>query len=197
VGSSGAVITKESEREREQGKGKENAPLTNSSSVARSESPYAPPISYATFRVHTTMQIPGSISMESEGEVEDEISSFKEVKGVQKKLVKEGNVEVVENPTFITETRRKELGRERLRDESTSTSIPVVNEEKSKFSLFPHPHYCRGESEAHIAAAIQQPVVGHEEEREREVMGTYAVPPPPFSFLQNYRLSYETEQLPY
>ena len=64
-----------------------------------------------------------------EGEVEDEISSFKEVKGVQKKLVKEGSVEVVENPTFITEMRRKELERERLRDESTSTSIPVVKED--------------------------------------------------------------------
>jgi hypothetical protein len=55
------------------------------------------------------------LQTEPEGEVEDEMSSFKEVKGIQKKLVKEGNVEVVENPTFMTETRRKELERERLR----------------------------------------------------------------------------------
>ena len=60
-----------------------------------------------------------------ESEVEDEMSSFKEVKGIRKKLVKEGNVEVVENPTFMTLTRRKELERERSRDESTSTSIQV------------------------------------------------------------------------
>ena len=60
-----------------------------------------------------------------ESEVEDEMSSFKEVKGIRKKLVKEGNVEVVENPTFMTLTRRKELERERSRDETTSTSIQV------------------------------------------------------------------------
>ena len=62
VGGSGAVVSKESEGEREQdqGKGNENAPLTGS--------PYALPISYVTFRdhdLHTAMQIPGPISMES------------------------------------------------------------------------------------------------------------------------------------
>ena len=114
----------------------------------------------------------------SEGGVEDEMSSFEEVKRVLKKLMEEGNVEVVENPTFMMETRRKELERERLRDESTSMSIPVVVEDKKKFLIIIIAGV-RGESEAHIAAAIQQPVVDHEEEREREVMGTSVVPPPP------------------
>ena len=45
-----------------------------------------------------------------ESEVEDEMSSFKEVKGIWKKLAKEGNVEVVENTTFMTMTRRKRAG---------------------------------------------------------------------------------------
>jgi hypothetical protein len=44
----------------------------------------------------------------SEGEVEDEVSSFEEVK-VQK-LVKEGKIEVAENPRFMMEARRKEGG---------------------------------------------------------------------------------------
>ena len=113
-----------------------------------------------------------------EGEVEDEMSSFEEVKRVLKKLMEEENVEVVENPTFMMETRRKELERERLRDESMSMSIPVVVEDKKKFLIFIIAGV-RGESEGHIAAAIQQPVVDHEEEREREVMGTSVVPPPP------------------
>ena len=41
----------------------------------------------------------------------------------------------------MTETRRKGLERKRLRDESTSTSIPAVNEDKRKFSLFLHPRH--------------------------------------------------------
>jgi hypothetical protein len=68
-------------------------------------------------------------------EVEDEASSFEEIM-VQKKLVKEGKIEVVENPRFMTEARRKEL--ERRRKEESSTA--VVKEEKRKFSLFPHHH---------------------------------------------------------
>ena len=51
-------------------------------------------------------------------EVGYEVSSFEEVE-VQKKLMKEGKV--VENPMFMTEARRKELKRERLKEESTST----------------------------------------------------------------------------
>jgi len=82
------------------------------------------------------------------------MSSFEQVKGVQKKLVKE-------------------------RDDSTSALIPVMKEDNRKFSLFPHPRSGRGESGAHIAAAIQQPVVEHEEERGWEIMGASAIPPPP------------------
>ena len=52
--------------------------------------------------------------------------------------MKERTIEVVENPRFMTEARRKERERERLRGESTSTSTPVEKEEKRKFfSLFP------------------------------------------------------------
>ena len=65
-----------------------------------------------------------------EGGVEDGVSNIEEVK-VQKKLVKEGKIEVVENPKFMMEARRKELERERLREASTSTSTPVVKEEKN------------------------------------------------------------------
>ena len=43
------------------------------------------------------------------------MSSIEEAK-VQKKLVREGKIEVVENPKFMTEARRKELERERLRE---------------------------------------------------------------------------------
>ena len=70
----------------------------------------------------------------SKREVEDEVSSFEEVK-VQKKLMKEGKVEVVENPQFMTQARRMELEWEGLREEWTSTSMPVVKEEKRKFFL--------------------------------------------------------------
>jgi hypothetical protein len=69
----------------------------------------------------------------SERKVEDETSSFEEVK-VQKKLMKEG--EVVENPMFMTEARRKEQEQERLKEESTSKSTPTVKEEKRKSSFF-------------------------------------------------------------
>jgi hypothetical protein len=114
-----------------------------------------------------------------EGGVENEVSSIEEVK-VQKKLVKEGKIEVVENPKFMTEARRKELERERLREASMSTSTPVGKEEKKKFSFFPNPHLRRNESEGHAdpaSPANQQPVVEHEEEEEREaVTGASAVP---------------------
>jgi hypothetical protein len=105
-----------------------------------------------------------------EGKVEDAVSSFEEVK-VQKKLVKEGKIEVMENPRFMTgETD------ERLREEKTSTSTPM-EKEKRKFCFFPYPHRGRNESEVHAAATIQHPVVEHEEARRREVVtGTSAVP---------------------
>ena len=112
----------------------------------------------------------------SEGEVEDELASFEEVK-TQKELLKEGKLEVVENQRFIMEARRKGLEwgkeRQRLREES----IPTPVKEKRKFSLFPHPRRRRNGSEAHAAAAIQQLVV--KQEREREVVtGVSAVPTP-------------------
>jgi len=65
------------------------------------------------------------------------VSSFDEVR-VQKKLVKEGKIEVVENPRFMMDARPKELERR-----------------QRKISLFPHHHH---RSESH-AAAIQQPAV--------------------------------------
>ena len=49
----------------------------------------------------------------SEGEVEDEMSIFEEVK-----LVKERRIELVKDPRFMTEARRKELEWERLSEES-------------------------------------------------------------------------------
>ena len=45
----------------------------------------------------------------------NEVSSFEEVR-VQKKLAKEGKIEVMVNPTFMTEARRKELEGERSRE---------------------------------------------------------------------------------
>ena len=55
------------------------------------------------------------------------MSSFEEV-NVQKMLLKVGKLEVVENPMFMTEARRKELERkerqmQRSREESTLMSI--------------------------------------------------------------------------
>jgi hypothetical protein len=100
-------------------------------------------------------------------EVDDEVSSFEEVK-VQKKLVKEGEIDVVENPRFMTEARRKELERRQRQKEE---SMPVVKEENRKFSLFPHQHH---RSKFHPAAAIQQPAV----EQEQQVQGESPVPPP-------------------
>ena len=105
------------------------------------------------------------------------MSSFEEVKRVLKKLMEKGNVEVVENPTFMTETRRKELERERLRDESMSMSIPVVVEDKKKFLIFIIAGV-RGESEAHIAAAIQQPVVDRNGNGKLWVHPLFLLPPP-------------------
>jgi hypothetical protein len=71
------------------------------------------------------------------------VSSFEEVE-VQKKLVKEA-IEVVEDPRYMTEARRKEPElRQRQKEESTS----VVKKEKRKFSLFPHHHH---RSESHAA----------------------------------------------
>ena len=63
------------------------------------------------------------------------MSSFEEVK-VQKKLVKEGRIEVVENLTFMTEARRKELEGERLREESTSTPMPVRRGRRESSRVF-------------------------------------------------------------
>jgi hypothetical protein len=54
--------------------------------------------------------------------VDDEVSSFEEIK-VEKKLLKEGKIEVVENPRYTTEARRKELERRRKED-----STPAVKE---------------------------------------------------------------------
>jgi hypothetical protein len=45
------------------------------------------------------------------------VSNLEEVK-VKKKLVKEGKIEVVENPKYMTERREE---RQRLKEESTST----------------------------------------------------------------------------
>jgi len=59
------------------------------------------------------------------------VSSFDEVR-VQKKLVKEGKIEVVENPRFLMDARPKELERR-----------------QRKISLFPHHHH---RSESHAAA---------------------------------------------
>jgi len=79
--------------------------------------------------------------------IEDELSSFEEAK-VQKMLVKEGKIEVVENPRFMMfmmEARQKELERRQRQ-----------KEELRSFSPFPlHRH----RSESHAAAAIQQPAV--------------------------------------
>ena len=77
------------------------------------------------------------------------MSNFEELK-VQKQLVKERKIEVVENPRFITEARWKQ--------------------EKKKFSLFPHHH----KNESRAAAAIQQPAV----DQEQQVQSVSAVPPP-------------------
>jgi hypothetical protein len=113
----------------------------------------------------------------SEGEVEDEVSSLEEVK-VQKKLVKEVKIEVMENPRFMSEARRKELERgKEKRSREESTSMPVLIEEKRKLSFSPYPHHRRGELEAHAASAIQQPVVENEQERKPEVMGASSVLP--------------------
>jgi len=92
--------------------------------------------------------------MISEGGVEDGVGSFEEVR-VQKKLVKEGKIEVVENLRFMTEARRKELERgkqmQMLKEESTST--PMVKKETRKFSLIPHPHHRRHESRRRLPLA--------------------------------------------
>ena len=100
--------------------------------------------------------------------VEDEVSSFKEVK-VQKKFLKEGKIEVVENPRFMTDARRKELERRQRQKEE---SMPVVKEEKRMFSFFPHYH---DRSESQPAITIQQPAVV---EHEHEVQGASAILPP-------------------
>jgi hypothetical protein len=100
-------------------------------------------------------------------EVEDEVSSLEEIMA-QKKLVKEGKIEVVENPRFMTEARQKELERRQRQESST----PVVKEEKRKFSLFHHHHHHRSESRPD--AAIQKFMV----EQNQEAGGASAVPPP-------------------
>jgi len=63
--------------------------------------------------------------------------------------------------------------------ESTSTSTPVVEEEKRKFSLFPHYHHHRNKSKTHAEVAIRHPVVVQELERVVvTVMGASAVSTP-------------------
>ena len=98
-------------------------------------------------------------------EVDDDVSSFYEVK-VQKQLVKQGRLEVAENPRFIMEAKRKELER---RQWQKVEPTPVVKE-KRNLSLFPHHHH---RSESHGAAAIQLPAV----EQEQQIQGVSADPP--------------------
>ena len=61
-------------------------------------------------------------------EVNDEVSSFEEVKA-QKKFMKKGKIEMVENARFMMEAKRKELERRRRQKKE---STPVVKEEKRK-----------------------------------------------------------------
>lgn len=87
--------------------------------------------------------------------------------------MKERKIEVGENPRFMMDARRKERKeRQRLTQESTSTLTRV----EKKFSLFPHPHHRRSESEAHATAVIQQLVV--DQEQEWGVMAASGVPNP-------------------
>jgi hypothetical protein len=65
-------------------------------------------------------------------EVDDEVSSFEEV-NAQKKFMKKGKIEMVENARFMTEARRKELER---RQRQKKESTPVVKEEKEKRKFF-------------------------------------------------------------
>jgi hypothetical protein len=122
--------------------------------------------------------------------VEDEVSSFEEVK-VQKKLVKEGKIEVVENPRFMTEARRKELER---RAEAVRSRRQCEVKEKRNSRCF----LIIIRSESHAAAAIQQPAV--EQERKFRVYPLFLLRPKAlllpklrFSF-QSYRFSFKTEQ---
>lgn len=86
--------------------------------------------------------------------------------------MKERKIEVGENPRFMMDARQKERKeRQRLTQESTSTLTRV-----EKFSLFPHPHHRRSESEAHATAVIQQLVV--DQEQEWGVMAASGVPNP-------------------
>ena len=193
-----------------------NSPQKHSSSVARSRSPYAL-LSYTTFRdedLHTTMRTPMQHAIEGHA---PGISTAKPSSGVNQYggIRRRGRghirgwvclccslhhncevkIEVMENPRFMSEARRKELERgkeKRLREESTS--MPVVKEEKRKLSFSPHPHHRAkgGELEAHAASAIQQPA-WIEQERKPEVMGASSVLPLPSSF-QSYQSSCETKR---
>ena len=98
-------------------------------------------------------------------EVDDDVSNFYEVK-VQKQLVKQGRLEVAENPRFIMEAKRKELERRQWQKVE-----PTPVKEKMKFSLLPHHHH---RSESHGAAAIQLPAV----EQEQQIQDVSAVSPP-------------------
>jgi hypothetical protein len=51
------------------------------------------------------------VSQENYRGVEDELSSFEQVKVQKEKFVKEGKIEVVENLRFMMKTRQKELER--------------------------------------------------------------------------------------
>jgi hypothetical protein len=110
------------------------------------------------------------------------VSSFEELK-VQKQFVKQGKIEMAENPRFMMEARRKELERRQWQKEE---STPVVKE-KRNFSLFPHHH----RSEFRAAAAIQQPAA----EQEHQVQSASAVPPPSEGSPSMLPVLCKTEQL--
>ena len=73
--------------------------------------------------------------------------------------MKQGKIEVAENPRFMVEARRKELEQRQMQRQKEE-SMPVVKE-KRNFSLFPHHHH---RSEFHGAAAIQLPAVEQEQQ---------------------------------
>jgi len=93
--------------------------------------------------------------------------------------VTEVKIEVMENLSFISEARQKEL-EPREGEEASTSSMPVLKKEMRKLSFSPHLHHCRGKLEAYAASAIQQPVVEHEQEWKLEVMGASDVLPPLF-----------------
>ena len=74
------------------------------------------------------------------------MTSFEEIKA-ERKLLREGNIQVVENPRFMTgkNGRRWSGGRrDRRREEPT----PTLVKQNRNFSLFPYPHHRRGQLKA-------------------------------------------------